>query len=197
LSAGPLTLGRTGNGGARAGGGEPTARLFVGVWPSPEVVAVVSALERPALDVVRWTSPERWHVTLAFLGSVPCCRFDEVEAALVAGVSSVAAPPEAYLGPSTRRVGRALLWVPVEGLGQLAWEVRRALGDLFPDAGLDEPFQGHLTLARARGRHAVPASLAGMPVEARWVAREVRLVRSELGRSGPGYTTLLVATVAR
>ncbi|MHB1850772.1 MAG: RNA 2',3'-cyclic phosphodiesterase [Acidimicrobiales bacterium] len=181
---------------AGAVGGEPTERLFVGVWPPPEVVAVVSALERPASDALRWTSPVHWHVTLAFLGSVPGARVGEVQAALVAAMANAAAPPEARLGPATRRVGRSHLWVPVEGLEGLAGVVRRALGDLRPDAGLDEPFLGHLTLARARGRHAVPASLAGVPIEACWLVREVRLVRSELGHSGARYTTLLTATVA-
>ena len=181
---------------AGAGGGEPAARLFVGVWPPPEVVAVLSALERPSLDALRWTSPERWHVTVAFLGGVPDARVGEVQAALAAVAASATAPPEARLGPSTRRVGRSLLWVPVEGLEGLAGEVRRALGALLADAGLDEPFQGHLTLARARRRHVVPASLAGVPIDASWLAREVRLVRSELGRSGARYTTLLTATVA-
>jgi 2'-5' RNA ligase len=179
-----------------AAGDEEAARLFVGVWPPPEVVAVVSALERPAFDVLRWTSPERWHVTLAFLGSVPAARVAEVQAALVDAMADASAAPEARLGPSTRRVGRTLLWVPVEGLEELAGDVRHALRDLLPGAALDEPFQGHLTLARARGRHGMPASLAGVPIEARWLVREVRLVRSELDHSGARYTTLLSAAVA-
>lgn len=182
--------------GADAGGGEPAARLFVGVWPPPEVVSILSSLERPPLDALRWTSPERWHVTVAFLGGVSDARLGEVQAALAAVAASATAAPEARLGPSTRRVGRSLLWVPVEGLEGLAGEVRGAMGALLPDAGLEEPFQGHLTLARARGRHVVPASLAGVPIEACWLAREVRLVRSKLGRYGARYTTLLTARIA-
>ncbi len=187
---------QTGREGTGVGGGEPAARLFVGVWPPPEVVTVLSALERPVLDALRWTSPERWHVTVAFLGDVVDARVGEVQAALAAVAADATAAPEARLGPWTRRVGRSLLWVPVEGLEGLAGEVRRALGALLPDAGLDEAFQGHLTLARARGRHSVPAWLAGVPIEASWLAREVRLVRSELGRSGARYTTLLTARIA-
>ena len=175
---------------------EPSARLFVGVWPSPEVVAVLSTLERPALGSLRWTSPERWHVTLAFLGSVAMARVAEAKDALAAAAAAAGAAPEARLGPSTRRVGRSLLWVPVEGLQGLAGEVRRTFAAFLPDAGLGEPFHGHLTLARARSRRAVPAWLAGVPIEARWVAREVRLVRSELDSSGARYTTLATATMA-
>lgn len=185
-------------GGAEAGtaGREPTTRLFVGVWPPPEVVAVLSALERPALDALRWTSPERWHVTLVFLGGVAGDRVAEAQAALGAAAAAAGAAPEARLGPSTRRVGRCLLWVPVEGLERLAGEVRRTYRAFLPHAGPDEQFRGHLTLARARGRHTVPASLAGVPIDAHWVAREMRLVRSELDSSGARYTTLFTATVA-
>lgn len=186
-------------GGAAAGGDDvspdPTARIFVGVWPPPEVLAVLSSLDRPALDAVRWTAPEQWHVTVAFLGHVALSQIDDVGAALVAATARAAAPPEARLGPSTRRLGRFVLCVPVHGLDELAVSVRSALGALLPDAGLDRPFDGHLTLARSRGHRALPATLAGAPVEARWRVREVDLVRSELDPSGARYRRLVRATV--
>ncbi len=188
--------GATRTGDAAAPEPEPTARLFVGVRPPPEVSALLSSLARPALDAVRWTAPEQWHVTLAFLGNVPLSRIEEVGAATVAATARAAVAPEAHLGPSTRRLGRSVLCVPVAGLDALALPVRRALGELLFVAGLDGPFVGHLTLARSRGRRGVvPASLAGVPLEARWQVREVDLVRSELGRSGARYTTLVRATV--
>lgn len=174
---------------------EPSARLFVGVRPPSDVVTVLAALDRPALDEVRWTAPDQWHVTLAFLGNVTLSRRDAVESALVEATARAAGPSEAHLGPSTRRVRRSILCVPVEGLDGLAGLVRRALVAVLPDAGLDEPFHGHLTLARARGRRAVPSALLDVPVEARWPVREVHLVRSELDRSGARHTTLVTATV--
>src|SRR5213592_1828525 len=48
----------------------PMARLFVAVWPTPEVVALLSALDRPALPGGRWSAPEQWLVTLRPLGLV-------------------------------------------------------------------------------------------------------------------------------
>ncbi|HTX62603.1 MAG TPA: RNA 2',3'-cyclic phosphodiesterase [Acidimicrobiales bacterium] len=173
----------------------PTARLFVGVWPPPEVVAVLGALDRPAFGGVRWTTPEQWHVTIAFLGNVPVSQIDEVGAALVAATARAAAPVEARLGPSTRRVGRAVLWVPVCGLEELAGSVRGALGALPSGVGLDDRFDGHLTLARSRGRRSLPTALAGVPLDASWRVGEVDLVCSELDRSGARYTTLVRATV--
>ena len=52
-------------------------RLFVAVVPPPEVLADLGAAVAPrqADQAVhrdlRWTGPEDWHVTLAFLGDVP------------------------------------------------------------------------------------------------------------------------------
>ncbi len=181
--------------GGATGAVEPTARLFVGVWPPPDVSALLSSLERPALGALRWTTPTQWHVTLAFLGNVASSRIDGVGAALVAATARAAAPPEARLGPATRRLGRSVLCVPVQGLDELALSVRRALGPLLPGAGLEGPFEGHLTLARSRGRRALPAALAGAPLEACWRVHQVDLVRSELDPAGARYTTLVRATV--
>ena len=45
-------------------------RLFVAVWPPVDVVERLSELPRPAVDGVRWTTPDQWHVTIRFLGEV-------------------------------------------------------------------------------------------------------------------------------
>ncbi len=180
---------------AEAGPPEPTARLFVGVWPPPDVVAVLASLERPSLDALRWTRPDQWHVTLAFLGNVVLSGVTEVGSALVKAAGHGVPAPEARLGPMTERLGRRVLCLPVHGLDEMADRVRRALGGVLPDAGLDAPFRGHLTLARARGRRAVPPSLSGVPLAARWQVGELSLVRTELDSSGARYTTLVTATV--
>lgn len=173
----------------------PTARLFVGVRPPETLMAVLSAFPRPPLEAVRWTTSDQWHVTLAFLGDVAVSRIGKVGSALVSATARTSPPVEARLGPVTGRVGRSVLCVPVAGLDGLAGEVREALGSVVPGASLDEPFHGHLTLARGRGRRTVPSSLAGAALEASWEVREAGLVRSELGPSGAQYTTLMTATV--
>jgi hypothetical protein len=45
-------------------------RLFVAVRPPPHVVALLAALERPAVPGVRWSVPEQWLVKLRPLGHV-------------------------------------------------------------------------------------------------------------------------------
>ncbi len=178
-------------------GVEPVAtlRLFAGVWPSEEVVAALAALPRPAVRGVRWTTVAQWHVTVAFLGAVAEPALGALGAALRDAVAC-ADPVEARVGPATERLGRSLLCAPVTGLDALAATTRAALAAALPTPVPDPvPFRGHLTLARAHRRHAIPASLVGTPVAGSWTPGAVCLVRSELDPDGARYTTLVEAPV--
>jgi 2'-5' RNA ligase len=160
-------------------------RLFVAVWPPPEVVAALAEVPRPALPDVRWTTPDRWHVTLRFLGDV--ASPDDAVAAL----SSVVAPvADAVVGPAVALVGRRILCVPVSGLEGVAEAVITAT------AGIGEPppsrpFTGHVTLARTRGGGARGAAgAAGAAINVRWTVDAVQLVRSHLSPRGARYETV-------
>ena len=147
-------------------------RLFVAVWPPAPVVDALGELSRPIDRDVRWTTPEQWHVTLRFLGSVED----------VSGVRSALrdvswSPSQVDVGPATTRLGPSVLVLPVRGLDALA----RAL-----PFELEEPYVGHLTLARAR-RGRIPSSLTGVPFEASWIASSFSLVRSTTKPSGAVY----------
>jgi RNA 2',3'-cyclic 3'-phosphodiesterase len=168
-------------------------RLFVGVWPPPEVCEVLAALERPPVTGLRWTTPDQWHVTLRFLGEVPEPDVAGLEAALAAAARA-AGPPEATLGPSVVRLGRGVLCLPVAGLDDVAGAVGAAVGAPARE-GRGRSFRGHLTLARARGGRPVPRHLAGAPVEVRWRVGELCLVASALDPDGARYTTVAAATV--
>ena len=149
-------------------------RLFVGVWPPPEVVEALRAMPRPQTPDVRWSTPDQWHVTLRFLGSV------EDVAAVRAALREVSwTSTTVELGPATARLGPSVLVVPARGLDELAHALP------FP---MEEPFTGHLTVARARGRRArVPSSLSGIPFAASWRASSFALVRSQTRPSGAVY----------
>ena len=45
------------------------ARLFIAVYPPPEVVASLAALPHDGDAGVRWVPPDQYHVTVRFLGS--------------------------------------------------------------------------------------------------------------------------------
>ena len=145
-------------------------RLFVAVRPPPAVVALLAALERPAVPGVRWSVPEQWLVKLRPLGHVdgrvvPALR-DVLEAELD-GAPAVTC----RLGPVTRRLGGQWLGAPVQGLDDLAAVVFEATQELVPVTH-PQPFQADVVLARGR----VPRELAGRPLAGSWTARSVALL---------------------
>lgn len=159
-------------------------RLFVAVDPPDEVRhRLAHAVPRPDEPGVRWVPPDRWHVTLRFLGEAD-------EGAAVAAITRLRAPrATATLGPRVARLGRNVVCLPVAGLDALAEAVEAAT------AGIGEPpdrrFRGHLTLARLRGRAA--CGVAGTAVSDAFEVDAVRLYRSTLRPDGAHHE--LVAEV--
>ncbi|HEX2373358.1 MAG TPA: hypothetical protein VHO93_05195 [Actinomycetota bacterium] len=152
------------------------ARLFVAARLPPEVVALLSTLERPPLPGVRWSTPDQWLVKLRPLGQVADRIVPPLLAALEAELDG--APAAACrLGPATRRLGGQWLGAPVSGLDDLAAVVFEATQELVPVTH-PQPFQADVVLARGR----VPRELAGRPVAGSWTARSVALVAD---RSSP------------
>jgi RNA 2',3'-cyclic 3'-phosphodiesterase len=136
----------------------------------------------------RWTRPEGWHVTLAFLGEVEPDRLEDVArtgAEAVAGTG----PIELRLG-ALGRFGRGVLHVavtdrPVGAVADLGARVQEALAS----DGLavrQREVRAHLTLARAR-RGAEPAMPSFEPPAASWTVDEARLYASHLGPGGATY----------
>jgi 2'-5' RNA ligase len=124
-------------------------RCFVAVWPTPDVVDALEALPRPALDGLRWSARQQWHVTLRFFGDLGTQEVTEASAAVARAAADAREPPLAQGGPGTRFLGPGLLVWPVEGLGQVA----SALDGLTAAIGTPPPsrsFYGHITLARGR-----------------------------------------------
>ena len=144
-------------------------RLFVAVWPPDEVLRELSEMPRPAIDGLRWTKPERLHITLRFLG-----QCDEAET--VAALASEDLPAaRVALGPQVKRLGRGVLMIPAQGLEDLASAVEAAIARLgLPLA--DHPFTGHLTVARFKRK---PPPGYRPAVEASFAVNEIALVRTE------------------
>jgi len=161
-------------------------RLSVATWPPPEVVALLSALERPALAGVRWSLPEQWLVKLRPLGQVDERVVAPLGAALAAELDGAPAAT-CRLGPATRRLGGQWLGVPVQGLEELAEAVFAATERLVPVTH-PQRFQADLVLARGR----VPAELAGRPVAGSWTARSLALVADRSSPRAPRFEDLAV-----
>ena len=183
-------------------------RLFVAAVPSREVLEDLDEFltVRREAAAFRWTVPEQWHVTLAFLADVPGRAYDDLLDRL-ARAARKRHPMRAAVagGGAFPNVARArVLWAGVdldtvgldggEELRRLATGCRAAASK----AGIDvagERFKPHLTLARI-----------GRPVEATswvrlldgyrgpsWDLDEMTLIASHLGegpRKRPRYEVL-------
>lgn len=152
-------------------------RLFVAVWPPPDVIETLARLPRPEAPKVRWTAPDRLHVTLRFLGEAD----EDAAADALRGLRASAAA--ITLGPGVERLGKGVLMVPAQGAESLAAAAVAATGHLGQPPP-DRPFFGHLTVARFDRR---PPPGYGPAVEASFTASEIALVR--VGRSGT-YSTV-------
>ncbi len=146
------------------------------VPPAAVTDALCTAVHRAraAAPDLRWSAPDRWHVTLAFLGQVPDERRGDLDARLarvarrhgpiavetVGGghfgdrVLWTAVRPRsvtAQPGRTAARPGAAA--APAGALGALAAGVRRAAERAGAAAGADDrPLRAHLTLARVPDR---------------------------------------------
>lgn len=172
-------------------------RLFVAVWPDDETRRRLSGLE---LELgrskgLRFVGAARWHVTLRFLGEVSEDDVGPLGDALVAHVAEYRGPVECRLGPGTDWfTGVRVLYLPAAGLDGLATAVRAATVPLVPEPADPEPdFNGHLTLARSKGRRLSVAALgemAGIPFEESFPVPALDLVSSQPSPEGHVYTTV-------
>ncbi len=166
-------------------------------WPDAGAHRRLAALELGRSKNLRLVGPTRWHVTLRFLGEVPDELVGPLGDALVAGVRRVPGPVECTLGPATAWFSRVrVLQLPARGLAALAGAVHQATAPIVPEPTDEVPrFNGHLTLARAKGRLGPQAQgeLAGIPFHATFPVAHVDLVASAPSPQGHVYTTLVRA----
>lgn len=143
--------------------------------PPPEAVAHLRA-RRP-----RWpAAPERWHVTLAFLGELP--GPDAVHDRLAAGLAGRQGF-ELRLEGSGAFGRHGPVWVGLAGDVDALHDLAAAVARAVRAAGVElerRTYRPHLTVGR-KG-HPDPAALADYRGPT-WRAQEVELVRSDLGRT--------------
>jgi 2'-5' RNA ligase len=149
-------------------------RLFVALRPPPEAVADLRA------QLPRWpTAPDRWHITLAFLGEVADPA--PVEAELRNRLTRI--PPFVLSLAGSGAFGGGHVWVGVGGEVQRLHDLAGRVAAAARAAGVDverRPYRPHLTVGRRRQPD--PRRLADYRGPD-WRADEVELVRSDLGRT--------------
>jgi RNA 2',3'-cyclic 3'-phosphodiesterase len=166
----------------------------VAAWPDELTSQRLAALELGREKNLRLVGPTRWHVTLRFLGEVNEADLEPLGAALQAGLAALPGPAECRLGPATAWFSRVrVLQLPAHGLNAAAAAARRATAPVVPEPdGPTPPFNGHLTLARVKGRLGprAQAELEGIPFASTFAVTHVDLVASAPSPQGHVYTTL-------
>jgi RNA 2',3'-cyclic 3'-phosphodiesterase len=172
-------------------------RTFVAAWPDEPTRRRLAALELGHPKNLRLVGPTRWHVTLRFLGEVTEEQIDLLGPALQAGVAQQPGPLHCRLGPATAWFSRVrVLQLPAHGLDELAAAVTVATALIVPKRdGGGPPFNGHLTVARVKGRLGPQSQseLAGIPFDSAFDVEHVDLVASAPSPGGHVYTTLVRA----
>jgi RNA 2',3'-cyclic 3'-phosphodiesterase len=170
-------------------------RLFVALTLPPQVVEELwmgTAAVREGAPELRWTRPEQWHLTLAFLGDVDHRDTTELPTRLARAARRHAALSLRFGGGG--RFGNRVLWIPVHGdcaeLCRLADAVRAAARR----CGLPvehRRYRPHLTLARANGTTDLRPLVDQLTTcrTRQWPATRLDLMRSTLA-AGPGGTAL-------
>ena len=144
---------------------------------------------------LRFTATERLHLTLRFLGDVDEAVLPDLRDQLAQGVASVEVPLElAGVGQFGSRSRPTVLWLGLTGdLDRLA-SLHAAVERAVVAAGLEgdeRPLRPHVTFARVARQATSPqrraisdaVAAAEAPASVPFVAREVALVRSHLGRN--------------
>jgi RNA 2',3'-cyclic 3'-phosphodiesterase len=172
-------------------------RLFVAVPLSePARVAVAEVVERiqagePAGRGVRWVRLDGLHVTLRFLGPTAESRVSDVAAAVASAADGVAPFAIRIAGADAfPAVGRPrTIWLDLDRGGDELAALAGRLDDALAGAGWERerrPFRAHLTLARADGVRAGPATVAALRAAAAELAIESPIERVVLFESITG-----------
>ncbi|MBA3744998.1 RNA 2',3'-cyclic phosphodiesterase [Sporichthya sp.] len=167
-------------------------RLFVSISPPAEALDALDAELGPTRSVaphgLRWTRPEQWHLTLAFLGEVPDADVPALTDGLAAAVGE--APISLRLAGGGC-FGDRVLWVGLAGDVHALRTLAESTGGAAAQAGValeDAAFRPHLTLARAGKERAdlrPAATELAQVVGPAWDVQGVHLMHSRLG-AGPG-----------
>lgn len=147
---------------------------------------------------LRWTAPEGWHVTLAFLGSIEAGDVPRLVQRLlpIARAHRPSRHDVGHLGAFPTPARARVAWCGIDDgpdrcLERLAGDVAASL-----DLGTTTPFRAHLTLARSRRPVDLRPWLASASVPAGAIEVDrIELMRSHLGTGPARYETLATMTL--
>jgi 2'-5' RNA ligase len=162
-------------------------RLFAAVVVPDDVITDLdAALADHRDDVLAWTLPEQWHITLAFYGQVEDERVPSLKARLTRAAKRYPVLSLALNGAG--RFDERTLWIGCTGDVATLRDIARsavAAGRRVGAASADDAFRfrAHVTLARTRRPVDLRPYVAALNAykSRSWTVDAVSLVRSHLG----------------
>ena len=162
--------------------GEVLHRLFFALWPDDalrEGIAETAAqLEREHAPGGQRLRPERYHLTMQFLGDFQLPRPSVVDTARAAAASVRLPAFELVLDHAGSFSGSRVWWLGTHSIPpglQFLWD---ALGAALAEAGVQvkstQAFAPHLTIRRDVRRQTAPIAIRQLP----WTVREFVLIDS-------------------
>ncbi len=171
-----------------------THRMFVALLPPDAVRDELSRFLEPRWEAEtpwRWTRPETWHITLAFLSGVADARLDPLVESL-SGIRSETVPLAlegglAFPDALRARVLGLRVGPDAERIARLAGRVRRACNRAGAEVD-GARFRAHVTLARSSRPQPAARWLDLLDTfsSAPWVGTRYVLVESHLGEGPRG-----------
>ncbi len=177
---------------------ESLRAFFAAELPSATRAQAQRALEslrQTAPGAVRWEDPEKLHVTLKFLGSVPADRIERLAASALAKLARVGRFEVGLAGFGAFPNARAarVLWLGTGAGATALARVARKLDGAAARIGVPRekrPFHAHVTLGRLREPARVALERAACPEVSAFSVEEVVLYESRLSPAGSRYVPL-------
>ena len=179
----------------------PTIRTFIAVPLSLELMTVMASVQKQLVASgaeVKWESPDKFHITLKFLGDTDSSLVPEIASQLRNSIGSFPAFDLSYVKvggfPNVDRP--RVVWIGTTESPQIL-HLQSHVEEVCASFGIakdDRPFHAHITLGRVKGSRnlerltATLKSITFEPLLAR--CTEVHFVRSELKPTGSVYTLL-------
>ena len=176
-------------------------RTFIALPLPGDVRSAMASVQRQLIDSgaeVKWDTPEKFHITLKFLGDTDSSIIPEITRQLKISLGTFPAFELAYvkLGGFPNVERPRVVWIGSTESQQIL-RLQSQVEEICTSHGFekdDRPFHAHITLGRVKGSRnleRLTASLKSITFEP-LLARctEVHFIRSELKPTGSVYTLL-------